>query len=74
MPVSTGRDSKGCFARWGSSGKKYYYTCGNASARESAKKKAARQGAAAYAAGYVEKDLSTDIGEKLNLIHTLKEN
>ena len=49
MPVKTGTDSKGCFARWGRSGKKYYYTCGNTTARESAKKKAAEQGRAIQA-------------------------
>ncbi|GAG82210.1 unnamed protein product, partial [marine sediment metagenome] len=40
MPVRTGKDSKGCYAQWGSQ-KKYYYACGNASARSSAKTKAA---------------------------------
>jgi hypothetical protein len=52
MPVHTGKDSKGCFAQWGSSGKKYYYTCGNDSARKGARAKAAKQGAAAHASGY----------------------
>jgi hypothetical protein len=51
MPTHTGKDSKGCFAQWGS-GKKYYYTCGNAVEREAAKSKADKQGKAAYASGY----------------------
>jgi hypothetical protein len=46
MPVRTGKDTKGCFARYGSSGKKYHYTCGNVKSRESAKSKAAKQGRA----------------------------
>lgn len=49
MPVMTGKDSKGCFARWGKSGKKYYYKCGNTVSRESAKEKALKQGRAIYA-------------------------
>jgi len=52
MPVHTSKDSKGCFAQWGGSGKKYYYTCNDATARKAAKAKAAKQGAAAHAAGY----------------------
>lgn len=51
MPVTTGKDSKGCYAQWGSQ-KRYYYTCGNKRARERAKKKAERQGRAIRAAGY----------------------
>lgn len=54
MPVKTGKDNKGCYAQWGNSGKKYYYTCGNEAARNAAKVKAHRQGAAAEAAGYKE--------------------
>jgi len=52
MPVKTGRDSKGPYAKWGGSGKKYYYKAGDKSSRERAKKKAAQQGKAAYASGY----------------------
>lgn len=51
MPVETGKDSKGCFARWGKKGKKYRYKCGNSSARERAKNKAAKQGRAIKASG-----------------------
>ena len=46
MPTRTGKDSKGCFARWGTTGKKYYYKCGNTQARNRAKAKANRQGRA----------------------------
>ena len=52
MPTRMGKDSKGCFAKWGGRGKKYYYACGDAAARNRAKAKANRQGAAAHAAGY----------------------
>jgi len=45
MPVHTGKDSKGCFAQWGSQAK-YYYTCGNEAGRKKAKQKAYLQGAA----------------------------
>jgi hypothetical protein len=51
MPTHTGKDSKGCFAQWGSK-TKYYYTCGNAAARKKAVSKANKQGQAAYASGY----------------------
>jgi len=51
MPVHTEKDSKGCYAQWGGQ-KKYYYECGNATARAAAKKKAGKQGAAAHASGY----------------------
>lgn len=44
MPVRTGKDSKGCFARFGQSGKKYYYKCGNTQARNRAKQRAHVQG------------------------------
>jgi len=51
MPVRTGKDRKGCYARWGGQ-KKYYYRCGDRAARERAKRRAGKQGAAAHAAGY----------------------
>lgn len=51
MPVKTGKDKKGCFARWGKSGHKYYYKCGDAKARREAVRKAGLQGRAAYAGG-----------------------
>lgn len=51
MPTRTGKDKKGCFARWGS-GKKYYFKCGNRQARKRAISKANIQGRAAHAGGY----------------------
>lgn len=52
MPVKRGRDKKGYFYRWGSSGKKYYFKKGDRSARTRAKNKAERQGRAIRASGY----------------------
>lgn len=52
MPAHLGQDSKGCYARWGKSGKKYYYKCGNESARKRALARAKEQGQAAHASGY----------------------
>ncbi len=46
MPVMIGKDSEGCYARWGKEGKKYYYECGNTQAREKASNKAKEQGKA----------------------------
>ena len=46
MPVQTGSDDKGCYARWGSKGFKYRYPCGNEEARKEAKSKANQQGLA----------------------------
>jgi hypothetical protein len=51
MPTRFGKDKTGCYARWGS-GKKYYYKCGDKSARARAKARADKQGAAAHAGGY----------------------
>jgi len=49
MPVMTGKDSKGCYAKWGKSGHKYYYKCGSTVSRENAKEKALTQGRAIFA-------------------------
>jgi hypothetical protein len=46
MPVKTGKDNKGCFAVWGDSGKKYYYSCNNKRAKNNARGKALKQGIA----------------------------
>lgn len=46
MPVELGRDKEGCFAKWGKSGAKYHYTCGNEVSRNNAKEKAYKQGLA----------------------------
>lgn len=51
MPVNLGKDSKGCFARWGSSGAKYYYMCNNKRAQSRAKGKALKQGQAIKSKG-----------------------
>ncbi len=53
MPVKTGKDKQGCYARWGS-GKKYHFKCGSKSARERAKKKASKQAQAIFASGFRE--------------------
>ncbi len=55
MPFISRKDDKGCYIKWGESGKKYYYQCGNKKARESAKAKAEKQKSAIYASGYKEK-------------------
>ena len=60
MPVHTGYDNNKkeepkCYARWGKTGKKYYYTCNNENARDKAKGKAAAQGRAIIAGGWQEK-------------------
>lgn len=52
MPLIRGRDEKGCWIKWGMSGKKYYYKCGNAISREKAKEKALTQARAIRASGY----------------------
>jgi len=51
MPVKIKKDSKGCYAQWGSRAK-YYYKCGDKAARERAKKRAGEQARAAYWSGY----------------------
>jgi hypothetical protein len=54
MPSNSGKDSKGCYWRWGSSGKKYYYACGDSGASKGAKAKADKQGQAVYSTGWRE--------------------
>ena len=54
MPVDTGSDSKGCFAKWGDSGKKYYYPCGDKAGLKKAKDKASQQGQTAKTSGFTE--------------------
>lgn len=44
MPVKSGKDNKGSFMRWGSSGKKYYYKAKDKASRDRAKAKATKQG------------------------------
>ena len=55
MPIHIGKNSKGSFYQWGTSGKKYYYQPGCATCRENAKKNAGKQARAIYASGYRKK-------------------
>lgn len=43
MPYITGKDKEGCYIKWGESGKKYHYTCGDEESRDRAKAKAQKQ-------------------------------
>lgn len=43
MPINRGQDSMGCYYRYGQTGKKYHYTCGNEDARKRAYDKARAQ-------------------------------
>jgi len=56
MPIRQGyeqhRGERMGYYQWGQSGKKYYYTPGNETARKRAKTKAEQQREAAYASGY----------------------
>jgi hypothetical protein len=52
MPVNRGSDRRGPYYQWGDSGRRYYYTAGDASSRNRAKKSATKQGQAARAHGY----------------------
>lgn len=52
MPTRIGKDKKGRFARWGSSGKKYYFKSGSKSQKQRAINRAKKQGQAAHAHGY----------------------
>ena len=68
MPVHTGYDNNKkqepkCYARWGKTGKKYYYTCNNEEARDKAKGKAATQGRAIIAGGWREKNIDKEGGK-----------
>jgi hypothetical protein len=71
MPVHTGYDSSNkppCFAQWGNSGKKYYYTCGDKGAMNEAKKKANAQGQAVRASGWTEGKKFKKKGDEDNLV------
>ncbi len=56
MPVQRGTTTRDgeriCFYRWGQSGKRYFYECGNERARKQAKARAEKQQSAAYSSGY----------------------
>lgn len=55
MPVARGKDSSGPFYRYGTHGKKYYYTLNDKKSREDAFKRAKLQERAIHASGYREK-------------------
>lgn len=70
MPTHTGYDSSNkppCFAQWGKSGKKYYYTCGDEGAKDKAKAKANAQGQAIRASGWTESKKFNEKGDENNL-------
>jgi hypothetical protein len=46
MPVQRGKDSKGPYYSWGTTGAKYRYTPGDTASRKKAEKKAKQQGKA----------------------------
>lgn len=46
MPLITGKDTQGCFIKYGDQGTKYHYECGNETQRNQAKKKAIAQAVA----------------------------
>ena len=64
MPVRMGKDANGCYAMWGSMGKKYRYECMDPAGRKSAREKAAKQGQAARSSGYGGMDYHPDKDKK----------
>jgi len=56
MPIMYGqtasRKRAKCYVKWGRSGKKYYYTCGNAASRRRAIAKAEAQRTAIFSSGW----------------------
>jgi len=52
MPTICSKDKKGCFCRWGTHGKKYYYKCGNKTAKKQARAKADKQGRKIFSTGW----------------------
>lgn len=46
MPIKKGKDSQGCYVKWGDQGAHYYYGCNSEAEYEAAKIKALKQGAA----------------------------
>lgn len=77
MPTHTGYDGNKkeepkCFAQWGKSGKKYYYTCGDTGARDKAKAKANAQGQAIIASGWTESQKIKKKGDE-NDLKTIKD-
>lgn len=43
MPILHGKDTSGCFMKFGQQGHKYHYICGNEKSRENAKEKVIAQ-------------------------------
>jgi len=71
MPTSCKKDTKGCYCQWGSKSK-YYYKCGDKSARARARSKANKQGAAAHAHGYKGSESNiADVISKLKVINKI---
>jgi len=60
MPTHTGKDNKGCYAQWGGRNK-YYYKCGDNTAKNRAIAKANKQGQAIRAAGFTETTADGDV-------------
>lgn len=52
MPIVRGFDNEGCFYRYGETGEKYHYKCGNEEARQRAYEKAREQEIAIISSGY----------------------
>jgi hypothetical protein len=46
MPLKKGKDSEGCYVKWGDQGHHYYYRCNSNKEFEDAKKLAIKQGVA----------------------------
>jgi len=56
MPLMYGKNNSRkaakCYVKWGRSGKKYFYTCGNVAARNRAIAKAEAQRTAIFSSGW----------------------
>ena len=63
MPVRVGKDSRGCFCRWGNQ-EKYYFQCSDEDAKKRAMNKAAKQGRAIAVSRAREAGRSTPAAEK----------
>jgi len=70
MPTTTGKDSKGCYARWGKQAK-YYYECGNDDARERAKAKADKQGRAIRTSQHTNEMKTINLGHPFKYIKNI---
>lgn len=54
MPIKSGKDTRGVYVRWGTRGKKYYYTPGDDASRKRAEGRAKKQERAVRATGWEE--------------------